>query len=67
MRGSAFNWLKTGRIGAESAKQPEIRLADLWKILSIAGETEPGGAGMARQRAFIVDFRLKRAVSLISG
>jgi hypothetical protein len=35
MGGGAFDWLKTGRIGAKSAKQAEIRLADLQKILSI--------------------------------
>jgi hypothetical protein len=36
MGGGAFNWLKTGGIGGKSRKQPEIRLANLRKILSIA-------------------------------
>jgi len=35
MGGGACDWLKTGRIGAKTAKQAEIRLADLQKILSI--------------------------------
>jgi hypothetical protein len=34
--GGAFNLLKSGRAGAESAKQVEIRLANLLKILAIA-------------------------------
>jgi hypothetical protein len=32
-----FNWLKMPGISSESPKQAEIRLADLQKILSIAG------------------------------
>jgi hypothetical protein len=49
MGGGAFNWLKTGRIGVESAKQAEIRLADLWKILSIVATEgrDEGGPGFA--------------------
>jgi hypothetical protein len=49
MGGGAFNWLKTGRIGAQSAKQAEIRLADLWKILSIVATEgrHEGGPGLA--------------------
>jgi len=35
MGGGACDWLKTGRISAKTAKQAEIRLADLQKILSI--------------------------------
>jgi hypothetical protein len=35
MGGGAFDWLKTGRISTKSAKQAEIRLANLQKILSI--------------------------------
>jgi hypothetical protein len=37
MGGGAFLLLKTGRRGPESAKQAEIRLAGLLKILDIAG------------------------------
>jgi hypothetical protein len=36
MGGGAFDWLKAGRISTKTAKQAEIRLADLRKILSIA-------------------------------
>jgi hypothetical protein len=32
----ALDWLKTARIGPKTAKQAEIRLANLQKILSIA-------------------------------
>jgi hypothetical protein len=35
MGGGAFILLKTGRFGPETAKQTEIRLAILLKILSI--------------------------------
>jgi hypothetical protein len=37
MDGAAFILLKTGRRGPESAKQAEIRLAILLKIVQIAG------------------------------
>jgi hypothetical protein len=37
MSGGGFIPLKTGRAGSESAKQAEIRLANLRKILRIAG------------------------------
>ena len=47
MGGGAFDWLKAGRISAESAKQAEIRLADLRKILSIATALWPRGNGRA--------------------
>jgi hypothetical protein len=49
MGGGAFNWLKTGRIGVESAKQAQIRIADLWKILSIVATEgrDEGGRGLA--------------------
>jgi hypothetical protein len=36
MGGGAFILLKSGRAGPESAKQVEIRLANLLKILGIA-------------------------------
>jgi hypothetical protein len=36
MSGGAFILLKAGRIGPETAKQAEIRLANLLKILPIA-------------------------------
>jgi hypothetical protein len=41
MGGRAFILLKTGRNGPESAKQAEIRLAILPKILSIGGPRGP--------------------------
>ena len=40
MGGGAFNLLKAGRFGAESAKQAEIGLAILPKILRIAAYPE---------------------------
>jgi hypothetical protein len=66
MGGGAFNWLKMGRIGAESAKQAEIGVADLWQILSItvtergAEVRLPSGGHYRRfpaTRADSVDFR----------
>jgi hypothetical protein len=45
MGGGAFDWLKTGRIGAKSAKQAEIRLSDLRKVLSIAAAKAGMGCG----------------------
>ena len=48
MGGGAFILLKTGRAGPESAKQAEIRLAILLKILRIGrpeGENLLAGAG----------------------
>jgi hypothetical protein len=41
MGGRAFILLKTGQIRPKSAKQPEIRLANLLKILPIAGSGRP--------------------------
>jgi hypothetical protein len=41
MGGRAFILLKAGCIRPESAKQPEIRLANLLKILPIARSGEP--------------------------
>jgi hypothetical protein len=64
MGGGAFNWLKTGWIGAESVKQAEIHLADLWKILSTVRRRRARRCGLARQRPFIVDLWLKRTVSV---
>jgi hypothetical protein len=49
MGGGAFILLKTRRAGPESAKQVEIRLANLLKILAIAA-AEPKAAGGGRQR-----------------
>jgi hypothetical protein len=43
MGGGAFDWLKVPRIGRESAKQAEIHLADLQKILSIRRPMAGGG------------------------
>jgi hypothetical protein len=37
MGGGAFILLKVGRIGPESSEHAEIRIANLWKILSISG------------------------------
>jgi hypothetical protein len=54
MGGGAFNWLKMPGIVRKSPKQAEIRLADLQKILSIAG-------GSAKWRT------ANRSLSLISG
>jgi hypothetical protein len=56
-----------GRIGAESAKQAEIGVADLWQILSIAVTERGAEVGFASQRAFIVDSRLGGPAALISG
>jgi hypothetical protein len=41
MGGRAFILLKVGRIGPESSEQAEIRIANLWKILSIDGRGGP--------------------------
>jgi hypothetical protein len=51
MGGAAFTLLKTGRIWLESAKQVEIRLAILLKILWIAApeHTDPGAPGQKRR------------------
>jgi hypothetical protein len=51
MGGGAFIRLKTGRGGPESAKQAEIGLASLFKILRICrrGEKSAGGAGKCIQ------------------
>jgi hypothetical protein len=46
MGGAAFDLLKTGRSGPENAKQVEIRLASLLKILRIA--TVPGARSCSR-------------------
>jgi hypothetical protein len=48
MGGSACDRLKTGRIGAKTAKQAEIRLADLQKILSIVCTARPRGPAEGR-------------------
>jgi hypothetical protein len=48
MSGGAFILLKAGRPGPETAKQPEVLLANLLKILRIAGSQGgkiPPGAG----------------------
>jgi hypothetical protein len=51
MGGGAFILLKVGHPWPETAKQPEIRLANLLKILRIAGfggeNTSQGGKGHA--------------------
>jgi hypothetical protein len=47
MGGGAFKLLKTGAIGTESAKQVEIRLANLRKILSIYPFQGRAEAGLA--------------------
>ena len=49
MGGAAFNLLKTGRSGPESAKQAEILLADLLKILRITWSRAPGRLAMAQE------------------
>lgn len=49
MGGLAFDLLKTGRSGPESAKQAETRLADLLKILRIAWSRAPGRLAMAQE------------------
>jgi hypothetical protein len=58
MGGGACDWLKTGRIGAKTAKQAEIHLADLQKILSIVrARSAPGladGRLTGRYRCFPV-------------
>jgi len=54
MGGGAFDWLKAGRIGAESTKQAEIRLADLRKILSIAAVLWPRGNGPAANQPLVL-------------
>jgi hypothetical protein len=46
MGGGAFNLLKSGRRGPESAKQAEIGLASLFKILGI--QPWPPGVGNRR-------------------
>jgi hypothetical protein len=58
MGGGAFKLLKTGHIGPESAKQVEIRLANLRKILSIYPfeRRAEGRAGMLSVPARAVDF-----------
>jgi hypothetical protein len=47
MGGAAFTLLKAGRAGPKSAKQVEIRLANLPKILGIAAPVpkSPRGSG----------------------
>jgi hypothetical protein len=58
MGGEAFKLLKTGAIGPESAKQVEIRLANLRKILAIypfEGRAV-GRAGVLSVPARAVDF-----------
>jgi hypothetical protein len=49
MGGGASNLLKSGRAGLESAKQVEIRLANLLKILAIVRRAVQT-AGEARTR-----------------
>jgi hypothetical protein len=51
MGGGAFILLKAGRPWPESAKQAEIRLANLLKILSIAPFGVPGTAAKQRETA----------------
>jgi hypothetical protein len=51
MDGGAFSLLKADRLGPETAKQAEIRLANLLKILAIAvffglGSLARTGSGM---------------------
>ncbi|MDO9561360.1 MAG: hypothetical protein Q7J60_07055 [Bradyrhizobium sp.] len=48
MSGVAFDWLKAGHGRPESAKQVEIGLAGLAKILSIqpSGQPERSGTGI---------------------
>jgi hypothetical protein len=58
MGGAAFTLLKTGRAGAKSAKQVEIRLAILPKILRIAGPRPKNllaGGGKGRTIIVICD------------
>jgi hypothetical protein len=43
MGGRAFNLLKSGRKGPESAKQVEIRLPNLLKILAITRRAVQNG------------------------
>jgi hypothetical protein len=43
MGGGASNLLKSGRAGLESAKQVEIRLANLLKILAIVRRAVQNG------------------------
>jgi hypothetical protein len=50
MGGAAFILLKAGRGGPETAKQVEIRLAILLKILPIAGLPAPEPGRRGRQR-----------------
>lgn len=60
MGGVAFNLLKTGSSGPESAKQAEILLADLLKILRIAWSRAPSRPAMAQEgtlRLYLRRFR----------
>jgi hypothetical protein len=52
MGGAAFTLLKTGRAGAKSAKQVEIRLAILPKILRIAGPEAKKSSRGGRERTY---------------
>ena len=60
MGGGAFDLLKTGRAGPESAKQVEIGLAGLPKILSDQSRALRAAAGAERplNSALIINFRL---------
>jgi hypothetical protein len=54
MDGGAFDWLKADRIGMKTAKQAEILLADLQRILSIVRGGPTGGPLTSRYRCFPV-------------
>jgi len=67
MGGAAFDLLKTGRSGPESAKQAEIRLADLLKILRIAWSQAPSRPAMAQEDTLRLYWRRFRPDMANSG
>jgi hypothetical protein len=54
MSGGAFNLLKSGQNGPETAKQAEIRLADLLKSLGNASSRASRTLGSWEQHAMVV-------------
>jgi hypothetical protein len=65
MGGAAFTLLKAGRAGPKSAKQVEIRLANLLKILGIAARSAKISSRERKRRAIIVTCGNFRTVWLI--
>ena len=65
MGGAAFTLLKAGCAGLKSAKQVEIRLANLLKILGIAAPDAKISSRARKRRAIIVTCGNFRTVWLI--